>query len=230
MHAGAVPGCLESSFDVFRKPARQPWHLSRPSAVDSWRSGQRTRTAGSATQRRSAGEQDAAHNAAGSTRRDVLSAGAAVGAAAVLPPSVAQSVWAQPPSGATPTWNDVGAEHQLDMPLDQFLFRFVIERQDVPVSSMVSATGNHMNLVALIINATTGRHADGADSWRKLEDRVSEFTLPNGLHFIVLERHTAPVLACHTYANVGAFDEEDGKTGGSRLGGGAIELKRVIAP
>lgn len=42
---------------------------------------------------------------------------------------------------------------------------------------------------------------------------MSEFTLPNGLHFIVLERHNAPVLSCHTYANVGAFDEEDGKTG-----------------
>jgi len=56
--------------------------------------------------------------------------------------------------------------------------------------------------------------ADGAESWLKLQNRVSEFTLPNGLHFIVLERHNAPVLSCHTYANVGAFDEEDGRTGG----------------
>ena len=46
-----------------------------------------------------------------------------------------------------------------------------------------------------------------------MQSRVSEFTLPNGLHFIVLERHNAPVVSCHTYANVGAFDEEDGKTG-----------------
>ena len=47
-----------------------------------------------------------------------------------------------------------------------------------------------------------------------LEQRTTEFTLPNGLHFIVLERHNAPVLSCHTYANVGAFEEVDGQTGG----------------
>ena len=55
--------------------------------------------------------------------------------------------------------------------------------------------------------------ADGGEAWLRLQGQVSEFTLPNGLHFIVLERHNAPVLSCHTYANVGAFDEEDGKTG-----------------
>jgi len=52
-----------------------------------------------------------------------------------------------------------------------------------------------------------------AQDLKEFEKRVTEFTLPNGLHFIVLERHNAPVLSCHTYANVGAFDEEDGKTG-----------------
>lgn len=55
--------------------------------------------------------------------------------------------------------------------------------------------------------------ADRSDTSLGLQERVSEFTLGNGLHFIVLERHNAPVLSCHTYANVGAFDEEDGKTG-----------------
>ena len=49
-----------------------------------------------------------------------------------------------------------------------------------------------------------------------LEKRVSEFTLSNGLHFIVLERHNAPIVSCHTYANVGAFDEQDGQTGWRR--------------
>ena len=52
--------------------------------------------------------------------------------------------------------------------------------------------------------------ADDGSSWT---DRVSEFTLGNGLHFIVLERHNAPVVSCSTYASVGAFDEETGKTG-----------------
>lgn len=45
---------------------------------------------------------------------------------------------------------------------------------------------------------------------------MTEFTLANGLTFIVMERHNAPVVSCSTYANVGAFDEEDGRTGTNR--------------
>lgn len=45
------------------------------------------------------------------------------------------------------------------------------------------------------------------------EQRVSEFTLPNGLKFIVLERPVAAIVSCHTYVNVGAFDEKDGESG-----------------
>ena len=57
--------------------------------------------------------------------------------------------------------------------------------------------------------------ADGgsADLETRLEGTISEFTLPNGMHFIVKQRRNAPVVACHTYANVGAFDDEDGHTG-----------------
>lgn len=48
---------------------------------------------------------------------------------------------------------------------------------------------------------------------KRLEERVTEFELSNGLHFIVMERHNAPIVSVHTYANVGAFDERDGQTG-----------------
>jgi predicted Zn-dependent peptidase len=48
---------------------------------------------------------------------------------------------------------------------------------------------------------------------RRLEDRIAEFELENGLHFIVMERHNAPIVSVHTYAKVGAFDERDGQTG-----------------
>lgn len=51
----------------------------------------------------------------------------------------------------------------------------------------------------------------------KLTSRVHEFTLNNGLHFIVLERHIAPIVSCHTYADVGAFDEVNGQTGQCHL-------------
>ena len=42
---------------------------------------------------------------------------------------------------------------------------------------------------------------------------ISEFTLDNGMKFIVLERHQAPVVSMMLYAKVGAVNEEDGHTG-----------------
>ncbi|MCU0549038.1 MAG: insulinase family protein [Leptolyngbya sp. Prado105] len=42
---------------------------------------------------------------------------------------------------------------------------------------------------------------------------VTEFKLENGLKFIVLERHQAPVVSFLTYADVGGADEPEGKTG-----------------
>ncbi|NEP60745.1 MAG: insulinase family protein [Symploca sp. SIO2G7] len=44
-------------------------------------------------------------------------------------------------------------------------------------------------------------------------DRVTEFRLDNGIEFIILERHRAPVVSFITYADVGGADEPDGKTG-----------------
>ena len=49
------------------------------------------------------------------------------------------------------------------------------------------------------------------------ESRLTEFTLENGLKFIVFERHTAPVISFHTYANVGSVDEVKGITGMAHL-------------
>ncbi|MEL7523915.1 MAG: insulinase family protein, partial [Cyanobacteria bacterium J06553_1] len=43
--------------------------------------------------------------------------------------------------------------------------------------------------------------------------QITEFTLDNGLQFIVLENHEAPVVSFVTYANVGGVDEPDGQTG-----------------
>jgi predicted Zn-dependent peptidase len=43
--------------------------------------------------------------------------------------------------------------------------------------------------------------------------KVTEFKLENGMKFIVLERHEAPVVSFLTYADVGGADEPDGKTG-----------------
>src|SRR6202051_4518046 len=47
----------------------------------------------------------------------------------------------------------------------------------------------------------------------EFEKKVTEFTLPNGLHFIICERHEAPVVSFHTYVNTGSVDDPSGKTG-----------------
>ncbi|NJK56747.1 MAG: insulinase family protein [Pleurocapsa sp. SU_5_0] len=44
-------------------------------------------------------------------------------------------------------------------------------------------------------------------------EQITEFTLNNGLKFMVLENHEAPVVSFVTYANVGGVDEPDGQTG-----------------
>jgi predicted Zn-dependent peptidase len=52
-----------------------------------------------------------------------------------------------------------------------------------------------------------------AVEFQELQKKVSEFTLPNGLHFIVLERHESPVVSFHTWVNVGSTQDPAGETG-----------------
>lgn len=52
-----------------------------------------------------------------------------------------------------------------------------------------------------------------AQSLADFEKKVHEFTLDNGLKFLVLERHEAPVVSFRTYADVGSVDEVKGITG-----------------
>ena len=51
----------------------------------------------------------------------------------------------------------------------------------------------------------------------EFEQRMTKFTLDNGLKFLVLERHEAPVVSFHTYADVGSVDEVLGITGLAHL-------------
>lgn len=52
-----------------------------------------------------------------------------------------------------------------------------------------------------------------AQSLQDFEKKVTQFTLPNGLTFLVIERHEAPVVSFHTYVNAGAVDDPKGHTG-----------------
>jgi predicted Zn-dependent peptidase len=52
-----------------------------------------------------------------------------------------------------------------------------------------------------------------AQEFQELQKKVGEFTLPNGLHFIVLERHESSVVSFHTWVNVGSVQDPAGETG-----------------
>src|SRR5258707_6470621 len=52
-----------------------------------------------------------------------------------------------------------------------------------------------------------------AQNLKEFEKKVSEFTLANGLHFIVIERHEAPVVSFNTYVKAGSLDDPAGQTG-----------------
>ena len=52
-----------------------------------------------------------------------------------------------------------------------------------------------------------------AQDLKEFEKKVTEFTLPNGLHFTIVERHGAPVVSFHTYVNAGSVDDPSGQTG-----------------
>jgi predicted Zn-dependent peptidase len=69
---------------------------------------------------------------------------------------------------------------------------------------------NHKKLAVLLVIAPL---LALAQDLKEFEKRVTEFTLANGMHFIVLERHQAPVVSFHTYVNAGAVDDPEGKTG-----------------
>ncbi len=56
-----------------------------------------------------------------------------------------------------------------------------------------------------------------AQSLKEFEKSVTEFTLANGLHFIVVERHQVPIVAFDLYVDVGGVDENIGQSGVSHL-------------
>ena len=72
-------------------------------------------------------------------------------------------------------------------------------------------------MLLLFVITTMAPKTSKAQDLVKFEERMTEFTLDNGMKFLVLERHEAPVVSFHTYADVGAVDEVKGITGMAHL-------------
>ena len=77
---------------------------------------------------------------------------------------------------------------------------------------MAMQTGIRFNpliFLLLILYATT-LYAAGFED---VQQKIREHVLSNGMKFIILERHEAPVFSGHIYVNVGGSDEVIGNTG-----------------
>jgi predicted Zn-dependent peptidase len=68
-----------------------------------------------------------------------------------------------------------------------------------------------LGLAAVLLAGLAG--PAGAVLLPGLRDSVREFTLENGLHFLIVERHEAPVLSYATCVDVGGVCEPAGRTG-----------------
>ncbi|MGL5794744.1 MAG: M16 family metallopeptidase, partial [Waterburya sp.] len=72
---------------------------------------------------------------------------------------------------------------------------------------------NFLGVSVLAAPQTNQPNAEIQPYLNRFMQQITEFTLNNGLKFIVLENHDAPVVSFVTYANVGGVDEPDGRTG-----------------
>jgi predicted Zn-dependent peptidase len=52
-----------------------------------------------------------------------------------------------------------------------------------------------------------------AQDVKEFEKRISEFTLPNGLQFVVMEHHDSPAVCFYTYVRAGSTADAAGRTG-----------------
>ncbi|NJR66874.1 MAG: insulinase family protein [Leptolyngbyaceae cyanobacterium CRU_2_3] len=78
-------------------------------------------------------------------------------------------------------------------------------------------------LLAVTVGAPSASWAEGVTASNikpyidQVERQITEFTLGNGMKFIVMERHQAPIVSFMTYVNIGSAYEKPGKTGAAHF-------------
>lgn len=72
---------------------------------------------------------------------------------------------------------------------------------------------NRTWILGLLIFLVSFTQVTTAQSLEDFEEKVTEFTLDNGLTFLIIERPVAPVVSFATYVNVGGANEPVGHTG-----------------
>jgi zinc protease len=74
-----------------------------------------------------------------------------------------------------------------------------------------------VSLLALALGSTVYGQAPAATDSRRIEIPYTQFRLPNGLHVILHEDHTVPLLTVNVWYHVGSAREKPGRTGFAHL-------------
>ncbi len=77
--------------------------------------------------------------------------------------------------------------------------------------------GPRVPVLLLLLSVFLWSMAATGQTFDNIRKQVKTHTLSNGMKFIVLERHDAPVVSFHTYADVGSAQESYGITGISHI-------------
>ena len=76
---------------------------------------------------------------------------------------------------------------------------------------------NRLLAVLTVLAVVLGAGSVLGQTYLDLENQVQEFTLDNGVRFLVLENHDVPVFSFRTFVNVGSSKEVRGITGLSHI-------------
>ncbi|WP_210509369.1 M16 family metallopeptidase [Natronogracilivirga saccharolytica] len=82
------------------------------------------------------------------------------------------------------------------------------------LSVKLKAAGLMLSVFFFAVSFAPTLHAQSIEN---IEQNVTEFTLDNGLHFIIIERDVAPVASFVTHVGVGSVNEQIGQTGLSHV-------------
>ena len=82
--------------------------------------------------------------------------------------------------------------------------------RQISIATIRNGTRFGASVFLLLVLCATVLYAAGFED---VEQKISEHFLSNGMKFIILERHDAPVFSAHIHVNVGGTDEVIGNTG-----------------
>jgi len=110
---------------------------------------------------------------------------------------------------------DIGINNNKDPSSTNIMTKNEIMKKEV--KRMYGRKGLYLRFILFLAFIAVFTCFSLAQTFEAVKNQVKVHTLKNGMKFIVLERHDAPVVSFHVYADVGSANESYGITGISHL-------------